>query len=102
MGENANRIAGTPAAYSDSSMAKPDRKPRATRTLDVRALLAKGEEPFRVILATVGSLAADEDLLLVTPFIPAPLIERLGAEGFEAMPERRADGSWQTRFQRVR
>jgi uncharacterized protein (DUF2249 family) len=73
---------------------------RKKRTLDVRPLLARGEEPFMPILETVSSLRAEEDLLLITPFLPSPLIERLQAEGFEARPERRTDGAWETQFRR--
>ena len=70
------------------------------RTLDVRPLLARGEEPLEKILATIASLAPDESLALVSPFLPSPLIERLQADGFSARPERRQDGAWQTYFWR--
>jgi uncharacterized protein (DUF2249 family) len=73
---------------------------RRTRTLDVRPLLARGEEPFAKIMTTVAALTPDENLIVISPFLPSPLIERLQAAGFEARPERRADGSWQTFFSR--
>jgi hypothetical protein len=72
-----------------------------TRTLDVRPLLARGEEPFTKIMNTVAALAADENLLLLTPFLPSPLIEKLRADGFVARPERAGDGSWRTHFIRA-
>jgi uncharacterized protein (DUF2249 family) len=71
-----------------------------TRTLDVRPVFSRGEEPFRVIMTAIGSLEPGEALLLISPFIPAPLIEKLQSEGFSARPERRADGAWQTEFRR--
>lgn len=73
---------------------------RKTRLLDVRPLLARGEEPFDVIMQTIAGLGAEENLVLVTPFIPAPLIEKLRSEGFSARPERAADGAWRTLFSR--
>jgi uncharacterized protein (DUF2249 family) len=73
---------------------------RKVRTLDVRPMLARGEEPFRLIMQTVAALAPGDRFVLVTPFIPSPLIERLHSEGFAVQPERRADGSWQTQFLR--
>jgi hypothetical protein len=73
---------------------------RKTRTLDVRPLMARGEEPFVKIMQTVASLGASEDLILLTPFLPSPLIEKLGSQGFHARPERRLDGGWQTHFAR--
>ena len=74
---------------------------RRPRTLDVRPMMARGEEPFAKIMATVAGLAAADELVLVTPFLPSPLIERLQAEGFRARPERRGDGAWQTHFARL-
>lgn len=70
------------------------------RTLDVRPQMARGEEPFRTIMATVVVLAADESLVVIAPFLPSPLIERMQAAGYQARPERRADGAWQTLFRR--
>jgi hypothetical protein len=70
------------------------------RTLDVRPLLARGEEPFDQIMVAVSALRPDEGFLLVTPFLPSPLIEKLQSEGFRARPERHSDGSWQTQFLR--
>lgn len=68
------------------------------RTLDVRPLIARGEEPFKKIMASVAGLAPDESLMIVTPFLPSPLIEKLRSEGFAAHPERAGDGSWRTHF----
>jgi hypothetical protein len=73
---------------------------RKIRTLDVRPLIARGEEPFQRIMSTVASLAAEESLMLLTPFLPSPLIEKLRADGFTAAPERTAGGTWQTLFVR--
>jgi hypothetical protein len=73
---------------------------RKTRTLDVRPMMARGEEPFVKIITTVASLGPSEDFLLLSPFLPAPLIEKLRSEGFTAKPERRVDGGWQTLFSR--
>lgn len=74
---------------------------RKPRILDVRQMFAAGEEPFSKIMAAMASVGAGESLLLVTPFLPSPLIEKLQGEGFEARPERRSDGSWQTCFRRA-
>lgn len=67
----------------------------------MRPLIARGEEPFQKIMRTIASLEPEENLLLVTPFRPSPLIERLQSAGFAARPERMADGSWQTHFLRT-
>lgn len=76
---------------------KPSDPPK-TRRLDVRPLIARGEEPFQQIMATVGSLAPDEAFEITAPFLPSPLIERMRALGYSARPERRTDGAWRTFF----
>lgn len=73
---------------------------RKFRTLDVRPLLARGEEPFQKIMAAVAALPVAEGLVIVTPFLPSPLIERLQSAGYTARPERASDGAWKTFFWR--
>lgn len=71
-----------------------------SRTLDIRPLLARGEEPFAAIRARVDALKPEEALTLVAPFMPAPLVELLRSEGFQSAIERRRDGAWSVRFWR--
>ncbi|HEU5078445.1 MAG TPA: DUF2249 domain-containing protein [Opitutaceae bacterium] len=73
---------------------------RKVRTLDVRPLIAQGEEPFQEIMATLASLGPAEDFVVISPFLPSPLIEKLQSEGFTAKPVRHGDGSWRTHFSR--
>lgn len=76
-------------------------RPRRRREVDVRAILARGQEPLTYILPAVSATEAADELLVVSPFLPSPLIERLRSEGFEARPARQGDGSWQTLFWRA-
>jgi hypothetical protein len=76
--------------------------PRTSRTIDVRAMISRGEEPFAPIMAAVAALGPSDDVVLVTPFLPSPLIEKLRLDGFHARPERLGDGAWQTYFTRER
>lgn len=69
--------------------------------LDVRPLLARGEEPFAVIRSAVAALLAEQTLTIVAPFLPAPLIERLKGEGFAAHVERGEDNAWVVVFRRM-
>ena len=73
---------------------------RKTRTLDVRPLIARGDHPLQKIMETISTLGPADELVLLTPFLPSPLIEKLGSEGFHARPERRSDGAWETHFSR--
>jgi len=64
------------------------------KRFDVRPLFKRGEEPLPAILQRVRSLAAGEGLILVAPFLPSPLIELLGSQGFESKVEPGEAGSW--------
>lgn len=68
------------------------------KRLDVRPLIAKGTEPFATIRARVASLKANEGLTVIAPFLPSPLIEKLGSEGFSSNVQHQADGSWAVNF----
>lgn len=71
------------------------------RKLDVRPILARGGEPLTAILDHLTGLEPGEGLLVVAPFLPAPLIERLRGEGFEARIERPSQTEWRVYFSRA-
>jgi uncharacterized protein (DUF2249 family) len=75
--------------------------PVVFKTFDVRPHLARGEEPFPLIRARVDALGAGQGVTIVAPFMPAPLIELLQSEGFQATMEHRADGAWAVSFLRA-
>ena len=68
--------------------------------VDVRPLLADGIEPRPHLFAAVQALADGQTLVVIAPFLPSPLIERLKADGFSAEVARRNDGAWEARFSR--
>lgn len=70
------------------------------KTLDVRPMLARGQDPYREIRARIAALAPGHGLTVVAPFMPAPLIEVLKSEGFTSSLERRSDGGWAASFWR--
>ena len=65
---------------------------RKFKTLDVRPILAQGVEPFSRIRERVDALGPDEGLSVIAPFLPSPLIEKLGSEGFQSRVERQIGG----------
>jgi hypothetical protein len=71
------------------------------KRLDVRPMLARGEEPFQIARARVGALQPGEGLILLAPFLPSPLIELLGGEGFTSKVERGDGGGWIVYFWRA-
>ena len=74
--------------------------PRKFKTLDVRPILARGVEPFSKIRESVDALRRNEGLSVIAPFLPSPLIEKLGSEGFQSRVERQVGGGWTVHFWR--
>ena len=75
-------------------------RPGQFKKFDARPSLRRGVEPFPEIRNRVNALEPGEGLAVVAPFLPAPLIEVLGSEGFKSRVERAGDGSWVTYFWR--
>ena len=71
------------------------------KKFDVRPMLQKGREPLPAIVKRVEGLKADEGLIIVAPFLPSPLIEKLGSEGFESKLEPVPGGPWVVYFWRA-
>ena len=70
------------------------------KRLDVRDLIRRGIEPFPEIRQRVDHLKSDEGLIIVAPFLPSPLIEKLGSEGFASKVERGSGADWIVYFWR--
>jgi hypothetical protein len=64
------------------------------KRFDVRPLLKRGAEPLAEILKRVQALKRDESLIIIAPFLPSPLIELLGSQGFASKVERGEGDSW--------
>ena len=71
-----------------------------TTTLDVREDIRAGREPFSKIMAAAAGLAAQENLLIIAPFEPAPLFHVLAKQGFAHESTQTAAGDWQVLFSR--
>lgn len=69
-------------------------------TLDVRPILARGEEPFDTIMETVATLEPGEQLELFAPFEPVPLFSVLGAQGFQHQAQPLGNGDYRVVFQK--
>ena len=70
------------------------------KRFDVRGLLRQGIEPLPEIVAKVQTLGANEGLIVIAPFLPSPLVERLAGEGFTAKVERGNGSDWLVYFWR--
>ena len=51
--------------------------------LDARPILAEGGHPLARVLEEIKSLSSGDIYEIITPFIPSPMIEKIGAMGFE-------------------
>lgn len=70
------------------------------KRFDVRDLIRRSVEPFPEIVQRVGRLKPEEGLIIVAPFLPSPLIEKLGSEGFACKVERGSGADWMVYFWR--
>ena len=64
------------------------------KRFDVRDLLRRGVEPFPEIQKRVDALKPDQGLVVIAPFLPSPLVEKLRSEGFESKLERGQGADW--------
>lgn len=63
-------------------------------------MIRGGIEPFPFIREQVDKLKSDEGIIIVAPFLPSPLIEKLGGEGFASKVERGRGADWLVYFWR--
>ncbi|MFU8849259.1 MAG: DUF2249 domain-containing protein [Opitutales bacterium] len=66
--------------------------------LDVRPLLAAGEEPFGAIMAAKSQIAPGQCFQLIAPFPPEPLYGLFEAEGYTVQVQEKAPGEWHVLF----
>lgn len=69
-----------------------------TVTLDVREDISAGREPFPRIMEAVGRLRDGEQLRIIAPFEPRPLINVLAMQGFGASVTELNDNSFEVIF----
>lgn len=70
----------------------------AAIALDVRPVLARGEEPFAIIMEAAGRVPAGGALELTAPFEPVPLYGVLSGRGFGHVTTPLPGGAFRVRF----
>lgn len=70
-------------------------------TLDVRELMLDGGEPYAHIMACVGQLAPGELFYVHAIFEPAPLIKKLGRQGFSVSAAHIGIDHWVVAVQKI-
>ena len=73
---------------------------QAMRTRDARAAIEAGEHPMPRVMADLEALADGEVYALVTPFVPAPLVDLARGKGFVAYSVVEGDALVRTYFRR--
>lgn len=73
---------------------------RQFKRFDVREMIRTGIEPCPEIRKRIDSLGPGKGLVVIAPFLPSPLIEKLSNEGFASKLERGAGADWMVYFWR--
>ena len=68
--------------------------------LDVREMILNGIDPCSPNFERMAQLKPNEGLIIIAPFLPSPLIEKLGGEGFASKVERGKGADWLVYFWR--
>lgn len=71
-----------------------------TRTHDARPSIEAGEHPMAQVMANLAALREDEVYVLVTPFVPAPLLDLARDKGYLGHSVAVAEGQVRTYFHR--
>lgn len=56
---------------------------KISKELDIREMLAAGEQPINQVIADLKSLDTGDIYKIIAPFIPAPLIDKATSLGFD-------------------
>jgi len=78
------------------------RETTVSQELDVRPMLERGEEPFKLINIAARAVPVGEVLRLIVGFEPLPLYDALGKQGFVHWAELGDEGVWDVEFLRER
>jgi len=73
---------------------------KIVKRLDARPVIKQGGHPLGEVLTGVGDLKPGEIFELVTPFMPAPLIEKVVAQGFDNWSEKKSEDHYINYFLR--
>ncbi|MCK9401204.1 MAG: DUF1858 domain-containing protein [Bacteroidales bacterium] len=71
---------------------------RIVKQLDARPIIEQGGHPLGDVLTDIRGLKAGDIYELITPFLPAPLIERVVDQGFDAWSKKEAEDIIRTYF----
>lgn len=68
------------------------------KTIDARTMLEQGEHPVGLVLDEIRDVSQGHILELITPFVPAPLIDKVEAQNFISWTLQKASEEFHTFF----
>jgi hypothetical protein len=71
---------------------------KIVKQLDARPIIEQGGHPLGDVLTDIRDLAVGDIYELITPFLPAPLIERVVDQGFDAWSKKESENLIKTYF----
>ena len=71
---------------------------QVAETIDGRKILDAGEEPVHEVLAAIKKLKGKEILMIIAPFIPAPLIDKSLSMGCDHWLDKRSEQEYRVYF----
>lgn len=88
------------AAGTEGQAEKPSwlKEEKIFKQLDARPIIEQGGHPLGDVLTDIRDLAPGDIYELITPFLPAPLIERVVDQGFDAWSNKEAEDRIRTYF----
>ena len=83
---------------SKSEVEKPTwvSEDRIVLTFDAREMIESGGHPLNKVIEDIGDLKESEIYLLITPFLPAPLIEMVTSKGYKTWIENKNNSECRT------
>ena len=73
-------------------------KDSIVRTIDIREMLNKDEQPVHEVMAAIKTLGGNEILKIIAPFIPAPLLDKTLSLDYKHWLEKRPEGLYNIYF----
>jgi hypothetical protein len=73
-------------------------KDKIFKSLDAREMIESGEQPLGRVMAELRQMPPGVIYELITPFEPAPLIDRAKMQGFEAISRKETGDTFKTYF----
>ena len=90
------------SAAGDEEQPAPDwaDERHVVATLDARPLIERGDHPMQLIISNLKRLEPGQVFTLVTPFVPAPIIDHARSLGFESWTKKVDANTYTTFFRR--